>query len=75
MANLDGFVKVIEAMGLDLSPSKKRIIIREDIYSVETNLEAGDHVAVQFGALTKDSPWHHGIYMGEKKVFDFHGID
>ena len=73
MDDTDHFDELISSLQLDLSPIKSRLIDREDVYDVDCGLKPGDHIAVPFGSLSPNSPWHHGIYVGDRKVIDFSG--
>ena len=59
MAN---FVEYAASFGLDLSPTNKKMVRKENFYR---EVKPGQHLAVLIGKDSKN-PWHHGIYAGEE---------
>ena len=56
------FVKYAASFGLDLSPTDKKMVRKENFYR---EVKPGQHLAVLIGKDSKN-PWHHGIYAGEE---------
>ena len=57
------------ASGADLSPTDKRLVDVADFYE---EVPAGSHVAIPSHS-TGLGPWHHGIYIGNKRVIHMIG--
>ena len=59
----------LRELRVDLSPSDKRLISVADFYQ---DIPEGSHIAVPSHASRLGS-WHHGIFMGSKRVMHMYG--
>ena len=59
----------LRELGIDLSPSDKRLINVADFYQ---DIPEGSHIAVP-SHESRLGPWHHGIFMGSKRVMHMYG--
>ena len=61
MAKFEDFVRSVSTFRLDLSPTNKKMVSKEEFYE---EVKPGQHLAVLIGKDSKN-PWHHGIYAGK----------
>lgn len=60
----------LSSIGVELTPHKCREV---GTYSWIADAQPGDHIAVRSVTKSKlDVIWHHGIYLGEKKLAHMH---
>ncbi len=59
----------LQQFGVDLSPQNRQIVQVPDFYD---EVPPGSHVAVP-SYRTLLGPWHHGLYIGDKKIIHMTG--
>ena len=62
MAGFEEFAKFASSFRLDLSPTDKLVVPKENFYE---EARPGQHLAVLIGKESCN-PWHHGIYAGKE---------
>lgn len=63
MAGFEDAVRFASALGLDLPPTNKKMVLKEDFYE---EAKQGQHLAVLIGE-NRHNPWHHVIYAGKEE--------
>ena len=63
MAGFEDAVKFASALRLDLSPTNKKMVLKEDFYEMA---KQGQHLAVLIGK-NRHNPWHHVIHAGKEE--------
>ena len=63
MAGFEDAVNFASALRLDLSPTDKKMLLKEEFYEQASQ---GQHLAVLIGK-NRHNPWHHGIYAGKEE--------
>ena len=67
----EDYAKLVELLsGVDLSPTNKDLVYVADFYE---KVPAGSHLAVP-SKETLLGPWHHGVYVGNKRVIHMCGL-